>query len=1196
MAEKQQGFVEKLLLDVGVDEKTSATWLNLARTVDSTGSAIMNVVENHEELSKVSQPFLKSAETSFGNLTKLTSQLSERLKSVTSNFSVLNAAQQTGGAVVDVLNFKFKEAGNMVTRWAELWKTGGLTTIGTMAVGFKLVTGAIELSLDAWYKTGQAMADQVKTQEKVAESAARLTGQVVQLAHRTEALAEIRVFRQAGRDLGAAGQAAVATSRAMSMMTLAVQASAVRFGVLVTKIPEVGGLLNWLRVTADGATEAIAEFLGQASSASFKATAFETASAALARASANMQEWSAETGIAEAEISGMLERMSRRMGDVSGAYSAFTVAMNKSFRMSHVNARELVALMEGVSAGAELSTDSLRVFGAELETNSKRFADAGIRLRFVVDKMMEGQDLIERETMFKKLTESAVIAYGLMEQTLNNYANAQMTLDKRVWNEYDRISKLKARTFEEEVRYLQLVQRLTTQQLENEERLIGALESRMNLQKQGGRGTSFMEEIAPDFARLQGMMARTSEVFQKQGAESAKQYLAETNNFASQLIEKTRAASAQAFNYVAQNAEKLASLKVTFLAPNMENRIAAFSKALLTARAAAFDATKKEIALEADRFNRMAQADSARLASAEKLQNQISAAYSTAVAYLEEYQSMASDARRSVLEIYSVEGSLIRTNFQARMQFLDEEIKRAKALADTNAGDAQRQMQSLMARKNALIEQISLQRELMNATAPGVTQAKLDPGELGKQRAFGANFEAVLKEAMTGSLSQHSRSILENMGPGMQKMINDALAIGQSKDTGKMITTLEKIASSSASFEEFATTTFRTFGKSQANVAMEIAKDRGMTQPFLDRAGGAAMGLTRPKSPQEELREVAQQLTALEKSNAERAAAEAQNARELQTKYEGIITTMDHQLKAAQKGGQDLATVLERLILDLSEVFGGMFSPTVEAFISVVKSDLKLSDDSFASSTKLMSKAVDTFSTAVKAMPDILTSSEEVSPAVDEQVEGYLNKQIEAFRRASADGDVSEARFALKAMSPEAIAESLGVKLSVPLEKAIVKQMERLQDQNQQLLRSFEEAEKARRLALNPMERAARVPLGDESLEDTKKRLMMEASIEAGPADRVARAAQEAAILNKVFESTSNRLLGVGTGDMRDPQMDEQNNLLKQLIDVTAQNKGGGSDLKDYARIAKDQANKKNPGPGSSPTVLRKVGGLTPAA
>lgn len=1197
MADKETGLVEKLLLDVGLEERGGNSWLNWARTVDTAGSAVLDIVENHDKLGKVMQPLMASAERSFFNLSSLAEKLANRVKNVTSDFSAWNLATQSAGAASDILGFKMDELGNMFTRWKEIVTSGSLPTLITLVGGFKLITGAVTLALDTWYKLGQAMADQVKAQQHMAESMARLTGQATNLIHRLGKLTEIRIFREAGRDLGEAGKAMESFSRATSMATTMVELGLVKFGSLVVKFDQVTQFLASMRAQLDLFTAAMADFASTSARETFSAKVFLNAGEALRVASENMAAWSAETGIAESEIMAMLERMGRGMGDVATSYSLATLALEKSFQMQHVNARELLGLVEGISRGAKLSTETLRVFGAELETNSKRYADAGLRLRLVVDQMMAGSDVLDREDMFKTLTENASIAYSLMEQTLANYTEAQIALDKKAWTEYERLAGLKTTSFEEEIQYRQIVSQFTAKQISDEQRVIAGLEAQLALRRQFG-GTSLVEDYAPQIAQLQSAMARAAEL-RKQGVTAeAQEAFTQTRQMAADMVQGLRDATEEAFRYIAQRAESLAQLQLRIVAPDAEARVEAISKSLGEARAAEFAATKRVLDLQTARLTDLQASDAQRLQAAAKLVETYSQAYSRAAELFDEYQSTATEARRTIIDIYATEGSLMRANFQTRMNLMDQELRRSKQLADINAVSGQQQMAALRDQASILTRQLQMARELRAATAGSVERAKTDPATLARQTAFGSNFASVMKEAMTGVLSVYSQKQLANFSQGKQQAIDTALSIASAQRAASMIGELEKITERSNTFGEFVsriTTRYRDEG--HQSDALRIAEERGMTQKFTDRAGVEALKI---KDPRTELRDIADQLAKLESAAAARAAQSAREISELQTRNTEVVGAVQAITSKQGELGEVLKTLLDNLIADLNEVFSKQFSPQIKVFNDLVKEDLRLQNEGFASSTSLFAKAAKSIGDTLRGTGAV-NNAEMLPEDQAMQIQNYVAQQVADYRAAAADGDAARANAAMQNLQPEAVAKALGMSRSPEFLKTLGDSLQQIMTQNETLLRALKEGDATSEEAMRQIQGlyqlrkssplATVFPFLGEVDDDPTLNDVGHASRRARRAGRIAE------VQNNQIEQILSAIYGESKEFRADPQMEENNRKLEQanaLLSVIA-SKIEPNSGKAVARELKDRANKQNASPPGTPTVLSRQGGMTPS-
>lgn len=775
-------YIENLLLSLGVDDKSRAGWLALAKAADHTGNVIINVLEKHEELSAASRIFGESAQKTFANTGVLVEQFSKRIANVTEEFTPMNVAIQTGGAALDLLNFKWEESINMMDRWSKLAGNKVAQTVAAAYLGYRLLSSAIAFSAEVFYKSGQAMADQVRTQEKMSESTTRLTGAVTNLSHRTVKLAEIRVYREMGKDLEGLGQAWAATERVGANFTTWLAKQTTGFAAWAASSGVATIALTKLRGAADSLSEVLVGDVSKESAQNtFRAKSFDTIAAAVAHASKNMQSWSAETGIASEELTNSLEMISRRTGDVAASYGLMTVAMEKSFKMQHVNAREMVALMSAIATGANVDTEAMRAFGAEIETSSAKLLSGTERVKFVIDKMLEGRSELEKANFFNSLSKTAVAAYGMMSQTLENYSAREFDLNDRVKQQLTSLAGVRRKTHEEEVSYMRVISRFLEEQNAQYDRQIRAAEGRqqvMSAFSAGGDSTAYYSSSLQEIAKLQA----EQKTLEESGSVSAQRRLQENLN-------QQRAIYGQFFDSLQSDIKRNTSAIADSLGSITELRFSVSSRDLAMVKQLGdglVDAYKRSFELNKANldktFQQLERAQSSEVnlgAMAQRAVQEFAALRSGVAGDLNSASTRVIALQSTIMDTYALEGDYIQGNFQARMRNLEDEIKKLDEIKRLNVGSAETQIMATQRQLQAVKELQNERMRYVEQQRGAVDMVNRDPRERASQTAYDKELPRLLEaiqKSSTGRVSEELRQIMQRMSEPAQAMAKAAQA------------------------------------------------------------------------------------------------------------------------------------------------------------------------------------------------------------------------------------------------------------------------------------------------------------------------------------------------------------------------------------------------------------------------------------
>lgn len=1002
-------IVEDILLSLGVDEKSRTGWLEFSKAVDSAGHSVLNIIQNHEALSKTMSIYHDSAVTTFRNTGQLVSSLAGRVERVTKEFNTWTAVVESGGATLDVLNFKWAEMSNSFSRWIQLAKTAG-PSIAVLYTGYKVLTTVISLTMDAWYKMGQAMADQVITYQNMSESSARLTGVSDNLIHRLDKLAEIRVFRDAGRDLQGVGQAMTATTRAMN-------AAGTGFQYLITRGTQWIMTSGVMQGSVEGLTDRFNAFVisvnslaSRSSEEVFSTRSFDSVSEAIAHVTQNMRQWSEETSIAEGDLTQMLERTSRQIGDVAATASLLTAALDHSYQRHHINAREMIGLMGNLATGTGVTTEQLRAFGAEIDTSSANFADAGNNVRFVIDQLLSHRSQDERDSIFTQIANNAVSAYGMMETSLQRFRALEMDLNEGRAREYERIMGLQTSSWEEEAKRIQVAQQYLGQYLEQQKSQVSLLESQLHLQE-AFAGVSVADQFAPQMAVLGALRDKFLEETANGMNHSARETARAMNSAAASLFSEVKDKAVTAFRTIGQMAVPLTQLELSLVSQEEVQMAGEVADRLNRGYAEALEMTTRIIDVHEQQFRRQHQDDATRLSTAVEITREFAAAREMMTQAIENHQKATLSARMSVTDLYALEGTLLQENAQARIEAFQAEMQMARELAATRKGDQMQVLEDLNRQKAALT---SMTSELDRMAAVGQATSRLAfqlPDERARESAFERHLPRLIRSIMeTGRLSPAEEMQRRQMGQEAQQLMNmqarmSEARIRQTEINPRLQPLIDQFRERGGRPDHWAgfiESVRKEFGESNTNFqrALQAINDSGLAEIAEREALAQMIGAS---SPQETQRRLADEFNKVAEAVGEIAQGNKANLEEFDRKYSALFAEAHSVITAQSRTVLDLTD----LLTSLTSLFNNDFPKVVDRMEKILITDFDATLQQFwqnyrgASEVAFKSRETSDLRTLDTAQVD-----EDVESRIQEEVHklfmDFADKAAEAHKEGEA--------------------------------------------------------------------------------------------------------------------------------------------------------------------------------------------------
>jgi hypothetical protein len=916
-------ILEKLMLTLGADERSAASWGRVGTSIAGVAKSLWNVVKQYDKLAEVSNIYSSSADDSFENLSETALKLSTRLKSITSDFTATNVALETLGGAGDVVNHVWKEMGITAERWNTLAENKLVLTTIKLYAAYKILSFTVGTAANAFYKVGAALADNIKTQQQAGESIARMTGNTSKLYAEMERVARVRVYAAAAKNLSALGKLWESTTRATSMAAAAVEYLAAKFVALGTSIPGVNALLGGFTELLDGFTAVVKDGItNQNISSMFDVRSFQNADEAITHVRENLYAWSQETKVSSGEIQAAWEGMSRKLGDVKLGSELLTAAIANISSRGNVSGLETLQIFQKIADGAALSTEEIRALGVNINTASDDMLRSAKIMDLVINKMVSSSHNLDAVKFGENLQKNFHIYIGMLEQDVTRFSALEKQITGDMVAQVVEAGKLSKTSAEDRIRYLDLVKRTLGEYAAQQERVNALIGAQKRLEG-ATIGVGVADRYVQQIADLQARVEKARILFNDGGKESARVIYAAVREGYAELYSGITESGKQ-FLTTMQNSIDIVNNLVNSMGDviptdgveDIVNLLDTQNKRAVEAFRQRWEFSKQELSNTQKGTEEYAQRASAIASLAQQFRSQMVAASNESIA-------VVNSAKQSIMEIYDLEGQGIKNNLEARIAAYDEEIRYALRMQQMYKASAAERIQFLQrevqARKRAV-------DEARNQIAQSSGDVLMKSGGVSAtERAFEGHFRPIVKwiEQNPGKkLSEQFRVLVEKMGPQYQAAVRTALQTSEARRFEELRGVVESVRSRSGnSIADFEAALKRTGLKKED---MEIIL--GRQQELFQSIGVKQLAVdAKREDPFEGLQEAVLKFEDViklgqkqfEDSQSARIEFDAREAESLVKITEAVAQVTDAGAKF-----QDYTDMLDKVFGKISETFG----------------------------------------------------------------------------------------------------------------------------------------------------------------------------------------------------------------------------------------------------------------------------------
>lgn len=1050
-------MLEKLVLSISADERAAASWGRVQDSVVGVVKSIGNVIKQHEKLSEVFGIYGEAADQSFSNLTTTASKLSTRLQSITSNFTATNVMMETLGAGADVVNHAWNEMGVTAERWNKLAGNQLVMTTVKLYVAYKVLAFTIGTVVSAFYKTGQALADNIKIQQQVSESIARMTGDISGLTEEYQRLAQVRIYTTAARDLSSLGKLWQASGIAVNVLTAGIEALAVKFVTLGTKIPGVQRLIDGLTESINLASEAgLKAITTNPMEEAFDIKMFESAAEAINYVRENMHAWSEETRIGAGEIQGAWEGMSRTLGDVKLASQLLTAAMANIHSRGNVGGQETLRAFQKLADGAQLTTEEIRALGVGINTASNDMLRSSKIMELFTKRMIDSAHTMEAVKLGEELQKNFHLRISMLGQDVNKFVALEKQLTSDMIEDITSLSSASAKSYEDRIKYINLVNTALSAYAAQQLRVNALIGAQTKLQS-ATTGTGVIDKYTQQIADLQVRLQQAKAVFDAGNRESARELLAGVREGYAALYSGITEGGRD-FLAMMQNAVMMTNKFARSMGDAIPtNDVQELTAIIETGNKRAVEAFRQRWELEKQILENTSKGteEYARRAAAvtsvaQDFRNQLIAASNESVGVI-------TAAKQSIIEIYDLEGQGIENNLRSRLDAFDTEIRYAQRMQQMYKSDASERFRFIQREIDARKAMISAASQSIAASAGNILTK--GGGQFATEAAYEKHFGRIVKWIETNPgvrLPEQFQKIIERMGPQYQKAVESATQTSEARRFEQLRKVVDSAKANSGDTLSGFVKALENSGTNKTDIDI-ILNRQG---EYFQSLGVKLLTGTKGKDdPYKGLQKAVDDLTDAQKlaqKNLENAQDAIKSFDEREALFLQNITTAIGQVTDAGVKFQDLAKTLGIVFNEITAEFGvrvNQFNGETSEFKEGVDSLSQLVDEAhqkfFGSETGIQAEGDET----TIGRPGYAEATEEQIAAVG----GEVNKVIEEMDRrirsvtSSTAGDIRKekaiagiiaeysALFSDARASAEKFGEILGVADTTTFRDAIAK-------------------------------------------------------------------------------------------------------------------------------------------------------------